>query len=459
MPLLSGLNSTTNNINLSSRWINGEANLDSVSPFDYNYSTPQNATFTLSNTSCCSYAPYFSDYGRDGVAFKSYNENKAYIYNEDNSFSLETITALSNTSIIYYGNMQNVNVFQGGYDGVMFVGTNNKVSGWDVEYKEIQEIIPADNMTFNGSKGCVVCTYNHDSLTSVGQYLWAIYKDEGNYVSCISPQDDYTWDGMNTQQNSSVFKLDANEEIVGTPFYDQQQDRVSGNFKKKTIYILTKRPTTQTFRVLKGVIDVGLSTFSVSQACEFSVPTLNLMSNIQLVTFSSDPVIGIVFNAVIGNKLQWFEITSIIRSSTRVLNEPIVNIGGNTLVVFNNQRYAKYGTETYYTGGIINTLGTSPLNEFNYGSATLSYFFANKYFNNNKMLIIYCKKNDKIYLATKPSNDYYLWSFTKKFYYMSVTKKSLTYSTEIYIYKVPSDCIISVDRNIVLGVEFATPSN
>lgn len=453
LPTLNGLNSTTNNINLSSRWINSEASGKDFGlfPTDIN----RTATINLSSTDVCSSCNYSNRMDDDLVYFKNYSSDTINIYNVDRNTTstLDYSIIAKNYHIIACDEFYMYNRTY-----IMTAGDANDLWLYEINGNESLYLYEANNV-FNGLKGSVFCTYNKSNKTdydNIGYYIWAVYKSDDGYLSVMSPQDSSEWNTSSNKKLKSKIKLDSDEVIMNNPYYDHQSERV---------YILTKKPSQKKYSLYVGVLllDDMLSSFDAFEIVTINTPFYSIIKDIAITTcFQLDNTYtGFILN-VISNGMKWIKICSNVESSTTIdLSNCRQYVIGNVYnLVFNYNRTENSSNNYYTLGGYLSIVGKDSLTTPT-GSSQLLYYLFYDYFNNDRMLWVYCKKGDKIYTSTDKifMLSYGVDNHYEKFINSEIVYLSIPPSAPIRaIYTTTKECIVCIEHDELYGVEFATPT-
>lgn len=466
MSVTGNLKSTTNNFNLSSRWINGKANgsdfkLVPIENSDSGYPT-------LTNTSVCSSASFFDDY-RDKVNLVYYkNYDSGIYYYNGSSSKIFTSTILEvdkfNCHIIFSGQLKtNDNwgyvIVAGDKNRVLMLQTENYGGASLDDYIDLYE----GNSLFEGLRGTVVCTYNQvtkDRYDNIGYYIWAIYKDSNNYLALMSPQDSSEW---NTDINVKVrtyIQLDSTETIVNTPYFDTQSPTVS------KIYVLTKSTYNYNLYRINLYSD---NSVTANKIYSFGNSLIPIATDMMLTSVTQDGYYtGIIFNTIINGQLQWKKMSfkqpenptlDEQQSGFNASRQPIISIGNDFNLIYNYNRMSQKGVE-YVQGGLLNIIGSS--GDYSNGRVDAHYYLFYDYFTNEDTVTVYCKQNDKVWLSTdeiwvlEPFLDYrYKDIIIAKLVSLNLIRNFPLVTS----YTATKDCVVCVESSKLYGVELATPTN
>lgn len=498
MPILNNISTLSGGV--GNLFVNNLNNGSKYRPFDVgakdSYIVESTSAITpLSNDSCCSTVTSWVDkYANldalSTVLYKNYATSGIYKahYMTKRKMTVEKIidnSVFTNTYLLDF-----IDIQLNKHPSFYAVGINNQIIGYNtISTNKPTTYIPA-NTKFNGAKGCV---FEMDSQAEGGNFC-AVYLDSGRLacerVAFGSASSDYEYEWIGTPVYTMDIDFAPDEIIMGLPWVDRDYNMSSSYIDVYYFYIAVYNPTLNTVRIIRCLFDDNKSNnkiFKLSQMLEINNLQFSCLKDLQITgAMYNDGLFGCIFNAVIGDKLQWFRV--VVEDDITVVQDPkytVEQIGDNNYIMavhyqgLYNEDYVPFLNSlslneraNYVTGGYMISfyISTNSMfksnNVYPVGQSSFKYFLYNNLISNDDMIYI-CAPKDSI-LNISPYDSFYLLipvdvnfpSGSLTTYmdstitlvhkeYIKTVRKSI-FSTQ---YKIPYDCIISCSKNAIYSLE------
>lgn len=481
-----------------SNFVNNLSNGNKFYPFDRSIGKSSNfigsGVNTLVNDSACSVVtmlsqPYTSTTNNIFLALvKNFKSNILYkLYSTgDTDIIGKLVTAKSDN---LFTNTRLISLFNAGSGisdiGCSLAGLNNEVISYSND--TIQILIPSSNKFLDTNSFVVEIEGNNSNYCTV-------YQSSGYIAFERSGLDEegqdyiYSWNGTPIL---SSYKLEAGEAIVGAWVdYDVNMDAMHSN-PSNYIYVATRKDSR--LNIIQFELGTYEDSFDKILQCSIYNHQFNIMTDFQLtgvIGSQSRNIFACVFNAVIGNNLQWFKAVCRQKESFKFIldyNEPLEQIGDNNYVAILKEQnlytpeyipfFEKYGITRstnvfdYSTHGILDIYCVSDESNaiFPVGEATLSYYLFNEYIANEDMIWIPVKK-DNVINAKPHSELFFLIAVETSFdrdrntvaytldkvitlNYSKILNNTIYENALSIDYVVPYDCILCCNKNDLYSIE------